>query len=320
MIYFDDENTDRFLCEWNDNNNYITAHTSGSTSEPKEIRLLKSDMIASASSTCQKFGINNKSVMLCPLSANYIAGKMMIIRALISGASLYMEKPSNQPGNLDKITKDVDLAAIVPSQLKGLLENPNNLSYHNVIIGGAPLSTAQQNLVRTSKLNAYATYGMTETCSHVALRRLLDTNSVYQAMPGYTFTIDRRCCLVINSSKQSFKQLTTNDVVRLISETEFEWLGRYDNVIITGGVKVHPETVEQTISRFIERDFYLIGEPDDKWGECVVMVIEGKWFDTTEMLDTLKPILAPHELPRRIVFIPEFQRTRSNKIIRIKRL
>lgn len=275
MIYFNDENTDRFLSEWNNNNNYITAHTSGSTSEPKEIRLFKNDMIASASSTCQRFGINDKSVMLCPLSANYIAGKMMIVRALISGASLYMEKPSNQPGNLDQIAKDIDLAAIVPSQLKGLLENPNNLSYHNVIIGGAPLSTSQLDLVRTSKLNAYATYGMTETCSHVALRRLLDINGVYQAMPGYTFSVDSRGCLVINSSKQSFKQLTTNDVVRLISETEFEWLGRYDNVIITGGLKVHPEAVEQTISRFIERDFYLVGKPDDKWGRVLLWLLKG---------------------------------------------
>ncbi|MDE6403821.1 MAG: AMP-binding protein, partial [Muribaculaceae bacterium] len=287
---------------------------SGSTSAPKAIKLLKADMRASALSTCRFFDINSSSILVCPLSADYIAGKMMIVRALESGATLYMERPSNNPAAIRY--DDIDLIAIVPSQLQGLIENSNINKFRNVIIGGAPLSQQQISHIRSTGLNAYSTYGMTETCSHVALKNISGNDVTYHALPGYTFTVDNRSCLVVNSSVQSFGSLTTNDVVNLIDDSSFEWLGRHDNVIITGGLKVHPELVEQKISNCLDRCFYIAPVADYKWGQVVALYIEGEEFDTAKLIAGLSEILRPHELPRKVLFVKSFNRTGSGKVIR----
>ena len=314
MIHYNDDATRAFLEQWNDTNDYIVAHTSGSTSAPKPIRLLKADMKASAISTCRFFDLNESSNLLCPLSADYIAGKMMIVRAIISGANLFMEPPSNNPADI--YYPDIDLVAIVPSQLKGLLNNQSKNNFNNVIIGGAPLSAEQVALIKSERLNAFSTYGMTETCSHVALKRILNDDEAYHALPGYRFMVDNRSCLEIYSEVQSFGKLTTNDVVSLIDEKRFVWLGRYDNVIITGGLKVHPEIIEQKISSYIDGCFYIAPESDDKWGQVVTLYLEGNEYDTTQLFTILNKILRPHELPRKVIFEKSFKRTNSGKIIR----
>ncbi|MBD5367348.1 MAG: AMP-binding protein [Bacteroides sp.] len=313
MIYYDDAVTESFLEQWNDSTDYITAHTSGSTSAPKPVKLLKSDMKASALSTCSYFDITTSSVLVCPLSADYIAGKMMIVRALMSGATLYMERPSNNPAATHY--PDIDLIAIVPSQLEGLVKNCDINKFRNVIIGGAPLSCEQIMLIHSTGLNAYSTYGMTETCSHVALKNL-SGDELYHALPGYSFTTDDRSCLTIHSSVQSFGSLITNDVVNLVDGNSFKWLGRYDNVIMTGGLKVHPELVEQKIGSCLDCCFYIAPIGDSKWGQIVALYIEGDEFDTTGLLAALSKTLRPHELPRKVIFKNMFNRTKSGKIIR----
>ena len=317
MIIHDDRATGEFLESWNNEQEHIVAHTSGSTGTPKIIRLLKSDMVASARSTCRFFDINAGSVLVCPLSADYIAGKMMIVRALVSGATLYMERPSSHP--LIRQYGHIDLLPIVPAQLDGLMDVADRHDIGNVIIGGAPLSLEAELNLYGARFNAYATYGMTETCSHVALRSIShESDGIYFALPGYHFKTDTRSCLEIHSSLQSFGCLTTNDVVELIDEKHFKWLGRHDNVIITGGFKVHPETLEKRMSPFIRPEFYIASKPDKKWGRHIILYIEGDRFDTTDLMVRLRENLKSHELPREILFINKFDRTLSGKIVRLR--
>ncbi len=306
-----------FLDEWLSDSSYIVAHTSGSTGEPKEIRLLKEDMRQSALATCKWFKINDKSVMVMPLSVDYIAGKMMIVRALMSKSRLWVEEPCNQPIKQDYGM--IDLLPIVPSQLQWLLDNPQlSVSVRNLIIGGGAIPSQLETKVIQAEINAYATYGMTETCSHVALRKI--SEPYYQALHGISFKCDDRGCLVINAPEFSFHNLVTNDIVSLENSWSFKWIGRWDNVINTGGVKVFPEKIEKIISSVLNQvDFYIVGRPSEKWGEEVVMYIEncGLDIDTENILSQIKEKLNRYELPKEIISVPMFLRTDSGKIKRL---
>lgn len=322
MIHFDDQSTGDFIKSWNDSNPWIEANTSGSTGQPKTIRLSKADMEASARATCQFFSIDRSSLMVCPLSANYIAGKMMIVRSMVSGAELYMEHPSNHPLSDGRWrARTIDLVPIVPSQIDGIVRNINNsgISVRNIIVGGAPMSVRETDVLSRISGDCYATYGMTETCSHVALKNIGHGESIFRALPGYSFSTDGRGCLIIDSDTQSFKRIITNDIVKLHDETGFEWIGRHDNVIISGGLKIHPEQVERHIARLLpdNRPFYITSAPDEKWGQRAVLCIEGEPFETDTMLRELRYSLKLHELPREIKFIAHFERTQSGKIKRI---
>lgn len=263
---------ERFLEQWGDSRPYIVAHTSGSTGRPKEIHLLKADMSHSARLTNKAFGITSQSHLVCPLSADYIAGKMMIVRAIEAQCRLDMEPPSNEPLRSD-YGGDVDLLPIVPSQIDGLLRSPNVTAIRNVIVGGAPISARQEQLLLGQKgFECYATYGMTETCSHVALRRLGESEFV--AMPGVLFFVDNRNCLGLKSDGFSFGSIQTNDIVDLISPNRFLWRGRYDNVVISGGLKFYPEEIESKISATLGwHDFFITDCESEKWGRELVLVL-----------------------------------------------
>lgn len=254
---------------------FITAHTSGSTGVPKEVRLQKNDMIASAVSTNQYFGIKADSTLLCPLSADYIAGKMMIVRAIISGAELWLENPTNRP--MQKDYGKVNLISVVPSQVPYLLDRKDSLSkLESILIGGAQLPRQLSERIIESGADAYVSYGMTETCSHVALRKVDYSDSeIYEAMPDIYFSKDSRDCLVIHSDTRSFKELRTNDMVELIDNRHFSWKGRFDNVINSGGIKVFPEEIEQQIRAVIpdNLEYYIAKSNNEKWGEVPVLII-----------------------------------------------
>ena len=303
-----------FLKEWTNHSDYITAYTSGSTGNPKEIHLLKKDMEVSALATNQYFGISDKSFLVCPLSASYIAGKMMIVRALMSGATLQFEQPSSRP--LVQQYPEITLLPIVPAQIESLIDNPQPIS--NIIIGGAPIPAEWESIIREIPSNVYATYGMTETCSHVALRNISKGEIHFTALPDISFHKDDRDCLVIDLPKISFRQITTNDVIALIDHRTFRWLGRYDNVIISGGLKVHPEILEKKLAAYIFRPFYITSVSDRKWGEKVVICILGeKDSDYEAYLSAIfKEKLPRHEIPREIFWVDKFKTTSSGKLIR----
>lgn len=310
-----DRLAERFIEEWQNADNFITAHTSGSTGKPKEIRLFKSDMIRSAEATCRFFGIDGGSRLHLPLSTDYIAGKMMVVRALCSGAELIVEKPSSKP--LARHYGPIDLTAVVPSQVPGLLDSAYAKDVRQVIVGGGQISPSMEKRLAESPIEAFATYGMTETCSHVALRRITGESDSFKAIDGITFSTDSRGCLVIDAPEFTFKRIITNDIVELSDSRCFKWLGRFDNVINSGGIKLHPELIESRLSAFIDVPFYIVGRPSTRWGEEAVMYVESSNFYSEWLIKKAHSVLDRYSVPKEVICVKEFIRTKSGKIKRL---
>ena len=301
----------RFLEEWFNDKEYVEAHTSGSTGTPKQIKLLKSDMIVSARRTISFFRLDSGSILALPLGVDYIAGKMMICRALESGAKVWVETPSRNL--LIEFQGDrIDLLSIVPSQIDSLIKRCRHINVRNTIIGGAPMTDEDERKLMDHGLTAYATYGMTETCSHVALRKI--GSPIYTALPGIKFGTDSDGCLIIYCQDMSIGRIDTNDIVRLLNDTQFEWLGRRDNVINSGGIKLHPEVIEQKLSGVIEFPYYISSRKSNIWGEELILVIESDL--KLDIESSLIELLNPIERPKAIIYETAFKRTSSGKIIR----
>lgn len=305
-----------FRKEWDAPCEYVMAHTSGSTGAPKPLRLLKRDMEASARATNSFFQLGKNSRYVCPLSLDYIAAKMMCVRAWVSGGEITMIPPSNNftvPGY-------ADLLAIVPSQVDAILREPELAErVRNVIIGGAPLSDSRRKALIDAGFNAYETYGMTETCSHVALRRI--DRTFFETLPGVSFFVDDRGCLAIDIPYMSIGRVVTNDVVSLVDGRRFVWKGRFDNVINSGGIKIYPEEIERSIRQALdpEFEFYIIGESDEKWGTAIVMVAETCPERSGSFLSELRSsdVLSHRLLPKRIIAVSSLSRTVTGKLRRL---
>ena len=310
-----------FLNEWHSDAEHVTGHTSGSTGKPKEIRLLKADMKASAALTNNFFGIGKGSRLMLCLSPDYIAGKMMIVRAEEAGATLLWEKPSNRPLEHHD-GSPIDLLAVVPSQALWLADHHECLKgVSNMIVGGGEIPPSLRKRLAALEVNTYATYGMTETCSHVALSRISEEAEPFNALPPVTFTTDERGCLVIDAPQFSFRRLTTNDIVRLLSPTSFYWCGRYDNVVNTGGIKVFPEEIERIIAPCINRRFYITSRPSEKWGQELVLKIEGEPMAASEQASLtaqINALLTPYQRPKSIIYQAHFAETTTGKVKREK--
>ncbi len=306
-----------FIEGWRSASPFVIAHTSGSTGTPKEIRLFKSDMKASARATIDFFGIGSNSILALPLSPGYIAGKMQIVRALEADCSLIVEPPSSRPFS-GWVDGRIGLLPIVPSQLPGLMESPAFRMADNIIIGGAPLSPEQECLLVETGAPAWLTYGMTETCSHVALRRVGEES--FKALPGFTFTTDSRGCLVIESTTLSAGLFETNDMVSVLSPREFHWLGRHDNVINSGGIKIHPEEIEKIMLPLLPdgATAYVTSRRSDRWGEEAVIVTDSPLVDDG-LQERLRPLLPLRHCPKEVIHVNEIERTPSSgKIVRRK--
>lgn len=316
------EETERFLSQWADSNDYIVAQTSGSTGKPKEIMLPKQDMFLSAMATNRRFSISESSRLLCPLSPTYIAGKMMIVRAIAADCCIALFSPSNRFTENNAVNdfigeEQINLLPIVPSQCP-VLESWRKLpQIRNIIIGGAPLSRDMENRLASHGDTAFfATYGMTETCSHVALRPL-GLNS-FEAMPGISFSLDSRECLNIHAPGYTFGSLQTNDIVHLSSPHSFEWLGRFDNVINSGGIKIFPEELERQLAPYLPFSFYIKGTPSAKWGEEATLVCASTApLTDLEILSLCRAHLSPYHVPHSVLRLPQLSYTSSGKLRRI---
>ena len=295
----------------------ITAHTSGSTGVPKNIELSKEDMRRSARTSNAFFGIDESSVLACPLAADYIAGKMMVVRALEARCRLIELSVSNKIRLPDDIPS-VDLLPVVPSQLASVMANIAPSAVRNLLIGGGAPSEEQCRALGSAGYKAFISYGMTETCSHVAMADIRDDRRIFHALPGIAFSVDVRGCLAVDAPDFDFRRVQTNDVVELIDASSFRWLGRHDNVINSSGLKLHPEEMERLFSAFLpDMDYYVVGEPDKTWGQAAVLVVEGFQEMADNALDVLRQSGIDHKyLPKRAVGVPMLQRTASRKIIR----
>ncbi len=272
-------------------------------------------MRVSAKATNSRFGITRRSVIAAPLSVDYIAGKMMCVRAIEAGCEL-LEMPVSNKVIIDR---RIDLLAIVPSQLDSLLAQPDAPQLvKNIIVGGAPMNDQQLAAIVNKGLNAFATYGMTETCSHVALKKICGHETYFEAMPGISFSQDRRGCLVIQAPAYSFGNLTTNDIVEIASPTEFRWIGRFDNVINSGGIKISPERLEKEIARYVDRPFYITSAKDDRWGEVPAIVFEGTASEVQDILDLLASKIDHKTCPKKARAVRALPRTANGKIFRKK--
>lgn len=304
-----------FVDEWLSPLPYVEAHTSGSTGAPKAIRLLKDDMRWSARATLDFFGLGEGSTLLLPLEPSYIAGKMQIVRAIEGGCRLIAEHASRQPFATSAEITPSSMIAIVPAQIEGLMESPLFGMIGAVIVGGAPTPPHLERMLTETGVNAYATYGMTETCSHVALRRFGE--DLFHGLPGFTFTTTDDGCLVIESAHMSFGRLVTNDVVELMDGNVFRFLGRKDNVINSGGIKIHPEEIEEHLLPALPAGYsaYITSRPSHKWGEEAVIVTD--WPDLT--MTAVSAILngLPHRMmPKDVIYRSILPRTATGKIIR----
>lgn len=310
-----------FMRDWFSDADFMTGHTSGSTGVPKEIRLLKADMLASAATTNDFFGISPGSNLLLCLSPSYIAGKMMIVRAILAGANLIAVKPSSSP--LKGVGEVIDLAAMVPMQVQESLKQPDMAAklagVRQLIVGGAPVSTPLEVELSRLSVSSYATYGMTETVSHIALRKLNGKPDCYFALGDVWFETDGRGCLVVHAPHLRQQQFTTNDRVELVDSRHFKWVGRYDHVINSGGVKLSPEQIECKLADTIRERYFITSLPDERLGEKVVLVIEGNVWgdDAVECLrEAMNRRLEPFEVPKQILFHTAFRETKSGKVIR----
>ncbi|MBD3636870.1 MAG: AMP-binding protein [Crocinitomicaceae bacterium] len=309
-----------FIEEWLNESESIEVTTSGSTGTPKTIKLEKDRIRASAKSTGEFFQFEKGQVALLNLSPQYIAGKLMIVRAVEHEMKLAIAPLQANP--LENIPDDlnIDFGAFVPSQIAAILKNPKSTEalgrIKNVIIGGAPLHSNLENELTQLPVNIYASFGMTETITHFALRKL--GTPIYRCLNGFSVGIDNRSCLVVHENEIVKRMLVTNDVVDIIDHMTFKWKGRYDNVINSGGVKIYPERVEKMIAHLLpENRFYVTSKQDDKYGEVAVLVVEGD-VENEAILSDAKASLPRHHAPKELIVEDQLEETPTNKIIRKK--
>ncbi|MBU2907396.1 AMP-binding protein [Arenibacter algicola] len=308
-----------FLLDWLDDSDSLIVHTSGSTGVPKAIALKKEHMVNSALATGAFYKMGPGTKALQCLSADHIAGKMMLVRAMVLGWEIDMVEPSSHP--LQFTTKHYDFVAMVPLQVQGSISHLNQIG--TLIIGGAPISPELKSDLNKVDTRIFETYGMTETITHIAVKELAKGPEDYnfKTLPDVVLSIDPRGCLVIEAPKVSDTVIVTNDLVKLISPAEFQWLGRYDNIINSGGVKLIPEQLETKLSVLIESRFFVAGIPDAILGQKLILVVEGN-IDREQLHMDIKSLksISKFEIPKEILVVPQFVETGSGKVDRTKTL
>ena len=300
-----------FILDWFDDRSYLEINTSGSTGTPKIIQVEKQAMVNSALATGDFFGLEPGKKILHCLPTNYVAGKMMFVRAFILGLEMEFVAPSSNP--LEGIDETFDFCGMVPLQAKNSLKDLHKIK--KLIIGGVKVhKSLEQELVKLP-IEIYETYGMTETITHIAAKKIGE--EAFTVLPNVTVSVDERHCLVIDAKNISEEKIVTNDIVKIISDTQFVWVGRYDNVINSGGIKLIPEQIEEKLSTLIPRRYFVFGESDATLGEKLVLYIEGEPITIDE---SVFDVLDKYERPKEIKFIPSFKQTATGKIIRSESL
>ncbi|MDP5101394.1 MAG: AMP-binding protein [Nonlabens sp.] len=296
-----------FILNWLDNFDVMTVYTSGSTGAPRAYKLDKQHMINSAELTADLFDVHYDTIALCCLPLSYIAGKMMLVRAMHLGWHIDTIEPTLSP--LNDAKKRYDFTAMTPMQLSNSLDNIHKS--RTILLGGAAISDALIEKLQGKHTRAYHSYGMTETCSHVAVRSLYPKlEEHYTAVGDASFTATTSSCLVIKAPSVVDGDLETNDIVELLDEKRFKIVGRLDDVINSGGVKIHPEKVEEKLATFITERFFIAGLDDEELGQKVVLLVEGPSQDLTKYFKKLDKF----EQPKEVYFVDKFAETHTKKI------
>jgi O-succinylbenzoic acid--CoA ligase len=319
-----ERNVLRFIQDWTNGLQTFEFQTSGSTGNPKIIRLTRNQLVASAQQTRAALNLEAGWNALICLDARFIAGTMMIVRSLVAGMNMVIQTPSANP--LHDLSERIDFAALVPYQVASMIDEDFEKinAIHTIIIGGAAISENIAHRLRKTTSNIYATYGSTETISHVALQKVNgpDRQDYFQVLPGISATTDERNCLVVRAPHLG--TVVTNDVVDLFGGNKFRWIARFDDVINTGGVKVNASKVEAVLLAImgelgLRQRIFVAGIPDKKLGEQVTLFMEGEPLGpTNESIFRFKMQgrLDKYEMPKAFRYVARFQETASQKIDR----
>ncbi len=310
-----------FILDWLKPSEFICVQTSGSTGVSKKIQVRKEHMINSALATGKFFELPAGSTALMCLPVKYIAGKMMLVRAMVLGWELDIIPPSANP--LDQIFKTYDFCAMTPFQLDNSVGRLHIIK--KLIVGGGAVSPTIQDMVQGLNTKVYETFGMTETVTHIAAKRLnpkkkRKKTTPFKVLQKVAISKDNRGCLVIKAPTLSDNVLKTNDVVEILTYKKFLWKGRYDNVVNSGGVKLYPEEIERKLSKYIDGRIFVTGMPDDALGEKLVLFVEAD-FSEELLLDLKTRIqnideLDKYEVPKKIYLVEKFEETPNGKIHR----
>lgn len=314
-----------FVMQWLNPEPYLIVKSSGTTGAPKEIRLGKQQMVNSARMTANYLGLREGDNALLSLSANYIAGKMMIIQAMVSGMNLITIAPSNNPFELLPASQSIDFTAWVPMQMQNLLEDMGNrwriAQIKTIILGGSPVSKELELELAGFPNHIYETFGMTETISHIAMRKISGGKTAEDfetTDEQFILGQDDRDCLVVIAPGITNSPVVTNDVVDIKDDRHFRWIGRVDNVVNSGGIKLFPEQLEEKVQALFTERFFMAGVPDSELGQKLILVLENSnTGQKTELIDKLKAAITNrYEVPRDIIFTPALEETESGKINR----
>jgi O-succinylbenzoic acid--CoA ligase len=312
---------EKFLKEWHNDSPTVLVHTSGSTGKPKPMLVEKRRMEASARITCQFLGLKPGDRALLCMSLDYIAGKMMVVRALTCGLKLIAVKPCGCP----EWEGDVDFAAMVPMQVYNLLQSEEGRkrlkAIKHLIIGGGAIDDGLASVLVGFPNHVWSTYGMTETLSHIALRRLNgpEASEWYTPFEGVTLSQTDEGCLVIDAPAVHDGPLVTNDIVEFVSPSlwmgkgggPFRIKGRKDNVICSGGIKIQIEEVERLLRPQLSAPFMISKRPDKKFGEQVVLLTESDVID--DVKDVCQRVLPKYWQPRSYLHVNQLPMTETGK-------
>lgn len=315
-----------FLKEWLSDSHDVSVQTSGSTGVPKIFQIEKSRMLNSAKMTCDFLNLKPGNTALVCLPVEYISGKMMVVRAVERQLKLLIATPSSKP--LVNFEQEVDFCAMSPLQVENSLDKIRFLK--NLIIGGAQVSESLKTKIHKQLSpnihhpapHIYETYGMSETLSHIALKQIYPVAEEYfSVFEGIKICLDERSCLQISAPKLNPEILQTNDLVELKGENEFKFLGRIDNIINSGGLKIHPEELESLLKRHLHNEVAFLGIKDEKLGQKLISVIEGNRDSNVSMqlelaFKEIEKKFSKNHLPKEIHFIPQFPRIPNGKINR----
>ena len=309
---------EEFLSEWNNDSLFVHVQTSGSTGAPKPMLAEKRRMLASARITNDFLGLREGDVALLCMSLDYIAGKMMVVRSIERGLKLITVEPSGHPLNHSQLATDdcrIDFAAMVPLQVYNTLQVPEErkrlLQIRHLIIGGGAIDEALGAELKNFPNAVWSTYGMTETLSHIALRRLSgpEASDWYIPFPSVKVSLSEDGCLVIDAPEVCPERLVTNDIAE-ISPQGFRILGRKDNVICSGGIKIQIEEVESRLRPFLRVPYLISKRPDPKFGEVSVLLTEGSIDEARQICERILP---KYYLPRHYLHVDRIPLTETGK-------
>jgi O-succinylbenzoic acid--CoA ligase len=315
-----------FMESWQQGQTEFTLQTSGSTGTPKPIQVTRKQLTASALMTGKALQIGKGTRALVCLNASYIAGLMMLVRGMELDWELTIVEPSSNP--MIGLPQDAhfDFVAMVPMQLAACLEDSrtqhlvNNLG--KILLGGAPVGVSLQKKISDLQIPVYQSYGMTETVSHVALKKLngREVTGRYFFLPGIHFGTDARGCLFVSGEVTGQEIVQTNDLVEISGNT-FEWIGRADNVINSGGVKIILDIVDGLIAEVfhdlnLTNAFFTWYQPDEKLGQKLVLIIEGsaELVVETDILAEIRAQVSAYETPKHVYFVDQFTKTATDKV------